>query len=51
MNVLGGHFIDDDIALFDAPFFNLSAENAAVRITAQSRCIEVGISIDELSRR
>ncbi|KAL8737325.1 MAG: hypothetical protein Q9181_001781 [Wetmoreana brouardii] len=28
-NVLGGHFIEDDIALFDAPFFNLSAEYAA----------------------
>lgn len=31
MNVKGGHFIDEDIALFDAPFFNLSAETAAVR--------------------
>ncbi|KAL8992183.1 MAG: hypothetical protein Q9169_007295, partial [Polycauliona sp. 2 TL-2023] len=29
MNVLGGHFIDEDVALFDAPFFNLSAEYAA----------------------
>ncbi|KAL9639611.1 MAG: hypothetical protein Q9204_001021 [Flavoplaca sp. TL-2023a] len=28
-NVIGGHFINEDIALFDAPFFNLSAEYAA----------------------
>ena len=30
MNVRGGHFLSDDIALFDAPFFNVSAEEAKV---------------------
>ena len=30
MNVLGGHFITEDLAHFDAAFFNLSAETAAV---------------------
>ncbi|KAL1841095.1 hypothetical protein VTJ49DRAFT_7426 [Mycothermus thermophilus] len=28
-NVIGGHFLNEDIALFDAQFFNLSAEMAA----------------------
>ncbi|KIM94092.1 hypothetical protein OIDMADRAFT_207730 [Oidiodendron maius Zn] len=28
-NVIGGHFLDEDIALFDASFFNLSSEAAA----------------------
>ena len=30
-NVQGGHFLTEDIALFDASFFNFSAELAAVR--------------------
>ena len=29
-NVVGGHFLTEDIGLFDANFFNLSAETAAV---------------------
>jgi acyl transferase domain-containing protein len=29
-NVIGGHFLKEDIGLFDANFFNLSAETAAV---------------------
>lgn len=29
-NVLGGHFMKDDVTLFDASFFNFSAEVAAV---------------------
>jgi hypothetical protein len=32
MNVDGAHFIDEDLAHFDAAFFNLSAETAAVGI-------------------
>lgn len=27
-NVEGGHFIEEDVALFDAPFFNISAQEA-----------------------
>lgn len=27
-NVEGGHFVDEDVALFDAPFFNISAQEA-----------------------
>jgi hypothetical protein len=30
-NVIGGHFLKEDIGLFDASFFNLSSETAAVR--------------------
>lgn len=30
MNVRGGHFLDEDVGLFDAAFFGLSAETAAV---------------------
>lgn len=29
-HVRGGYFIKEDIGLFDAPFFNLSADTAAV---------------------
>jgi hypothetical protein len=31
-NVRGGHFLSQDIALFDAPFFNVSAEEAKVSL-------------------
>jgi hypothetical protein len=31
-NVIGGHFLSEDIGLFDANFFNLSAETAAVSL-------------------
>lgn len=30
-HVRGGHFFKEDIGVFDAPFFNLTAEAAAVR--------------------
>lgn len=32
MHVQGGHFLREDIAHFDAPFFNFSSELAAVSI-------------------
>lgn len=31
MNVVGGHFLDEDIACFDAPFFGISRNEAKVR--------------------
>lgn len=31
MNVVGGHFLDEDPAVFDANFFGLSHDTAAVR--------------------
>jgi len=30
MNVKGGHFMSEDIALFDASFFNFTTELASV---------------------
>jgi hypothetical protein len=30
MNVKGGYFVKEDVAKFDAAFFNLSGETAAV---------------------
>lgn len=30
MNVIGGHFLDEDIACFDAPFFGISRNEAKV---------------------
>lgn len=32
INVQGGHFLDEDISLFDAPFFNMTSDEAAVRV-------------------
>jgi acyl transferase domain-containing protein len=29
--VEGGHFIAEDVSLFDAPFFNMTSDEAAVR--------------------
>lgn len=26
----GGHFLDEDISVFDAPFFNMTSDEAAV---------------------
>lgn len=26
----GGHFLEEDISLFDAPFFNMTSDEAAV---------------------
>jgi hypothetical protein len=31
---MGGHFMEDDISLFDAPFFNMTSDEAAVRLTS-----------------
>lgn len=31
MNVKGGHFLSEDVALFDANFFNFTSELASVR--------------------
>jgi hypothetical protein len=39
-NVRGGHFLAEDPALFDAKFFNLTAEVAAVSLPA---CLICGI--------
>lgn len=36
MHVKGGHFLEEDIGLFDAPFFNYSAETAAVSKTTET---------------
>lgn len=33
MNVKGAHFLEEDIGLFDASFFNLTSEVASVRTT------------------
>lgn len=30
INVEGGYFIEEDLSLFDAPFFNMTGEEAAV---------------------
>lgn len=32
INVEGGHFLEEDVSLFDAPFFNMTSDEAAVRI-------------------
>lgn len=31
-NVLGGHFLTEDLSFFDASFFNMSSEVASVRV-------------------
>ena len=33
-SVKGAHFIEEDVSLFDAAFFNFSGETAAVRVMA-----------------
>lgn len=30
VNVEGGHFLEEDVSLFDAPFFNMTSDEAAV---------------------
>lgn len=30
INVEGGHFLEEDVSLFDAPFFNMTSDEAAV---------------------
>lgn len=34
MHIRGGHFLQEDIAHFDAPFFNFSSDVAAVRTSS-----------------
>lgn len=41
MHVRAGYFINEDLGNFDAAFFNLSAETAAVRNTGDE--LEMGI--------
>jgi hypothetical protein len=36
INVEGGHFIEEDLSLFDAPFFNMTGDEAAVRLIKRS---------------
>lgn len=36
INVNGGHFMEEDLSLFDAPFFNMTSDEAAVRFMKDS---------------
>jgi hypothetical protein len=36
INVEGGHFIEEDLSLFDAPFFNMTGDEAAVSLIKHS---------------
>jgi hypothetical protein len=36
MHVKGAHFVKEDVATFDAAFFNLSGETAAVSATGET---------------
>jgi hypothetical protein len=38
--VRGGHFLDEDIALFDAPFFGITPDEAAVMDPQQRGLLE-----------
>ncbi|KAL9123055.1 MAG: hypothetical protein Q9187_000382 [Circinaria calcarea] len=49
-NVLGGHFLKDDISLFDASFFNFSAEVASVStLRAVLKPKKTGIPIEKIA--
>lgn len=43
MHVRAGHFLDEDIAKFDAAFFNFSAETASVRSISSSFSVSANI--------
>lgn len=36
INVEGGQFVEEDLSLFDAPFFNMTGDEAAVRLIKHS---------------
>lgn len=35
----GGHFLEEDISVFDAPFFNMTSDEAAV--STESNVVEL----------
>ncbi|KAJ5572354.1 Acyl transferase/acyl hydrolase/lysophospholipase [Penicillium sp. DV-2018c] len=41
INVEGGHFLDEDISVFDAPFFNMTGDEAAAMDPQQRLLLEV----------
>jgi hypothetical protein len=38
INVEGGHFLSEDVSLFDAPFFNMTSDEAAV-CSLSTKCL------------
>ncbi|GAB1201027.1 hypothetical protein APSETT444_010412 [Aspergillus pseudonomiae] len=44
INVEGGHFLAEDVTLFDAPFFNMTSDEAAVDCIPMYQCTNSGQS-------